>query len=76
MAEKRRAMSELPTLIDSHCHLDMVEFDADRDAVLVRAREAGVEGMVIIGGVDANAGHKRALRVADALGFLLDRIEH
>ena len=28
------------TLIDSHCHLDMDAFDADRDAVLARARGA------------------------------------
>ncbi|MEN8168797.1 MAG: TatD family hydrolase [Pseudomonadota bacterium] len=34
-------------LFDSHCHLDVAEFDADRDAVLVRARVAGVRQIVI-----------------------------
>lgn len=33
---------------DSHCHLTAEAFDADRDAVLERARTAGVVGMVSI----------------------------
>ena len=32
--------------IDSHCHLDAAEFDADRDAVVDRARAAGVDLLV------------------------------
>ncbi len=36
-------------LIDSHCHLDSAEFDADREAVIERALEAGVGQMVAIG---------------------------
>jgi TatD DNase family protein len=55
-------------LADSHCHLDMPQFDADRDEVVARAREAGVEDLLIVGGVDAEAGHLRALKVADELG--------
>lgn len=34
-------------LIDSHCHIDAPEFDIDRDAVLARARDAGVVQQVI-----------------------------
>lgn len=34
-------------LIDSHCHLDAPEFDADRDAVLARARAVGVRAQVL-----------------------------
>jgi len=36
-------------LVDSHAHLDMSDFDADRDAVLARAREAGVSTILAIG---------------------------
>jgi TatD DNase family protein len=33
--------------IDTHCHLDAAEFDADRDAVRQAARAAGVMRCVI-----------------------------
>ena len=34
-------------LIDTHCHLDAPEYDADRDEVARRAREAGVGRIVV-----------------------------
>lgn len=36
-------------LIDTHAHLDDARYDADREAVIARAREAGVETFVSIG---------------------------
>ncbi|MDY0308579.1 MAG: TatD family hydrolase [Castellaniella sp.] len=41
-------------LIDTHCHLDAPEFDADRLAVIERARRAGVRGIVIPAVMRAN----------------------
>lgn len=35
--------------VDSHCHLDDSDFDADRDAVIERARAAGLKYLVTIG---------------------------
>jgi TatD DNase family protein len=35
-------------LVDSHCHLDFPDFDADREAVFARAREAGIGTIVTI----------------------------
>ncbi len=35
-------------LIDSHCHLDFPDFAAELDAVVTRARAAGIERMVTI----------------------------
>src|SRR5580693_705830 len=36
-------------LVDSHCHLDFPEFAPELDAVMARAREAGVKTCVTIG---------------------------
>jgi len=48
-------------LFDSHCHLDVEAFDADRPAVLARARRAGVEHILVPGIAAAGWDRLRAL---------------
>ncbi len=38
----------LPQIVDSHCHLDFPDFDGEQDALIDRARAAGVARMVTI----------------------------
>ena len=52
-------------LTDSHAHVDGPEFDADRDAVLTRARAAGVKRIVVIGAVGDIASAQRAVDLAE-----------
>ncbi len=40
-------MTAPPTLVDTHVHLYADAYDADRDAVVARAREAGVTTMIL-----------------------------
>ena len=56
--------------IDTHCHLDASEFDADRDAVAAAAHDAGVARIVIPGVMRENFATVRALahRVAGEIG--------
>jgi TatD DNase family protein len=49
-------------LVDSHAHLDMPQFDADRDAVIARAQQAGVSAILTLG-VDG-ASSQRAVAIA------------
>ncbi|MFQ6550392.1 TatD family hydrolase [Aestuariibius sp. 2305UL40-4] len=37
-----------PAITDSHCHLDFPQFEGERDALIARARDAGVTRMVTI----------------------------
>ncbi len=53
------------SLIDSHCHLDSKEFDADRDEVIQRALDAGVEHMIAIGTGNGPPDLEAGIRMAE-----------
>ena len=46
-AASETASSKTPFFIDTHCHLDAAEFDADRDAEYARAVAAGVAIQIV-----------------------------
>jgi TatD DNase family protein len=50
-------------VIDTHAHLDMPEFDADRDEVVGRARDLGVSTIITIG-IDVESSRK-AIQLAE-----------
>lgn len=58
-------------LIDSHCHLDSSDFDADRDEVIERAVEAGIERMVAIGTGEGPPDLEAGIRMADRYPMFL-----
>jgi TatD DNase family protein len=55
-------------MIDTHCHLEMKAFDGDRDEVVRRAREAGLEAVITIG--SDLAGCKGAVELAGRYGLV------
>ena len=52
--------------VDSHCHVDGAEFDRDRDEVIERAENAGVEMMLVVGTGEPDSGNfERAVALAE-----------
>src|SRR5689334_11014968 len=53
--------------VDSHCHIDGSEYDADRTEVIARARDAGVATMLNVGTGDPHSGaFERAVELAES----------
>jgi TatD DNase family protein len=50
-------------IIDTHAHLDMPEFDQDRDEVINRARENGITKIITVG-INMESNH-RAVKLAE-----------
>ncbi len=52
--------------VDSHCHVDGAEFDADREEVIARAQNAGVKMMLVVGTGEPHSGNfERAVALAE-----------
>ncbi len=55
-------------LIDTHCHLTMPDFDADRSDVIQRAIDAGISHMITVGTDIEDS--KRAIALAEGYEFI------
>ncbi len=62
------ALSPVIALIDTHCHLEMDEFDTDREEVIKRAKDAGIEAIITIG--SDLEGSKGAVELSERLDFI------
>ncbi len=58
------------SLVDSHAHLDDAKFDADREAVIGRAIEAGVERILAVGTGSGPPDLEAGLRLAAQYSFI------
>jgi TatD DNase family protein len=56
--------------VDSHAHLDGRKFDSDRDEVIARARQAGVENIVAIGNGDGPGSLDCGIKLAEQHAFM------
>jgi TatD DNase family protein len=56
--------------VDSHAHLDGKQFDADREQVIARARQAGVQTLVAIGNGDGPEQVDCGIKLAEKYDFI------
>jgi TatD DNase family protein len=56
--------------VDSHAHLDGKQFDSDREQVIARARESGVQTMVAIGNGDGPPTLDAGVQLAEKYPFM------
>jgi TatD DNase family protein len=56
--------------VDSHAHLEMQQFEADRGQVLARAQQTGVEAVVAIGSGTGPGSLDCGIQLAEKYGFI------
>ncbi len=59
-----------PMFVDSHAHLETEQFEADREQVIARAREAGIETILAIGSGNGPGTLDCAIRLAEQHDFI------
>jgi len=62
--------SPLPTLIDTHCHIQTAEFASDVTAVLGRADADGVKALIVVGGAGELSTNDDAVALAEKVSNL------
>jgi TatD DNase family protein len=61
--------------IDSHAHIEMDRFDEDREAVIQRALDAGIDIIVNVGNGDVSKdSHAAAIRLAETYPFIYSTV--
>src|SRR5712692_3075159 len=61
--------------VDSHSHIEMDDFNQDRDEVIQRALDAGIDLIVDIGEGDlVHDSHAAAFKVAEQYGFIFTTV--
>lgn len=71
MTDERAMTNERrPIFVDSHAHLEMQQFEADRPAMLQRARDAGIETILAIGSGTGPGSLDCAIRLAEQYEFI------
>lgn len=64
--------SSLITLIDTHCHLEMDDFNPDREEVIKRAKDSGIEAIITIGSdLKGNVG---GLKLSEKYNFIYSSV--
>ncbi len=64
---RNKLAQQSPVFIDSHCHLDVEQFEEDRPQVLARAKEAGIAAIIIPAIEPAGFPHLQEVVHSDAM---------
>ena len=68
----KKQSAENESLIDTHCHLEMDDFNPDREEVIKRAKDSGIEAIITIGSdLEGNIG---GLKLSEKYDFIYSSV--